>query len=289
MKVFVTSQGIARESENGSLEILDLEARDLGDVLPDDPDLESLRRASVKRSCAVEDVSLRAPIARPGKVIGIGINYHSHVEETRDMLAAQGITPPDFPVFFLTPGTAVIGPEDEIRLPAVAPDQVDYEIELTAVIGRGGSCIPQERATQHVVGYTLGNDVSARDVQRRSFEGPEFSLSHAKGMDTFKPLGPALVTRDEFSDPLDVHLQTRVNGDVRQDARTTDFVHSVARCVSEVSKYMRLEPGDVILTGSPAGVGVFSGQFLKPGDVVELEADRIGILRNVVAASAAAT
>ncbi len=283
MKVYVTSEGIAREAAEGRLEILDLEARDLGELLPGDPDLDSVRSAGVRRTCALEEVSLRPPIARPGKVIGIGINYHSHVEETRDLLAAQGIQPPDVPMFFLAPGTAVIGPEDAIVLPAVAPDQVDYEIELAAVIGRGGASIPEESALDHVVGYTLGNDVSARDLQKRSFEGPEFSLSHAKGLDTFKPLGPALVTRDELGEPLDVHLQTRINGEVRQDARTTDFVHSVARCVAEVSKYMRLEPGDVMLTGSPAGVGVFRGQFLKPGDVVELEADRIGILRNVVA------
>ncbi|MEM9408558.1 MAG: fumarylacetoacetate hydrolase family protein [Acidobacteriota bacterium] len=283
MKVYVTSDGLAREAADGDLEILDLPARDLGETLTEDPDLDSVRGAAVKRRSALEDVCLCAPIARPGKVIGIGINYHSHVEETRDLLAAQGIQPPEAPMFFLAPGTAVIGPEDEIVLPAIAPDNVDYEIELVAVIGRVASNVAAADAMSHVVGYTLGNDVSARDVQRRSFESPEFSMSHAKGIDTFKPLGPALVTRDEFDEPLDVHLTTRVNGEVRQDSRTTDFVHSIASCVAEITKYMSLEPGDVIFTGSPAGVGVFSGQFLKHGDVVELEADRIGSLRNVVA------
>ena len=132
------------------------------------------------------------------------------------------------------------------------------------------------------IGYTLANDVSARDIQLKAFTGQEFTLTHAKGLDGFKPLGPALVTADEFEDPIDIQIEARVNGELRQDARTSDFVHPLSRCIAYVSRYMRLDPGDVILTGSPAGVGFFRGIFLKAGDVVEMRADRIGTLRNRV-------
>ncbi|MYA08629.1 MAG: fumarylacetoacetate hydrolase family protein [Holophagales bacterium] len=276
---------MAREANGGELEILDLPYEDLGEALRADPELGTVREAQAKRRRAPGNVTLRAPVLRPGKVIGMGINFHSHVEETSEFLKARGIEPPSEPVFFLAPGSAVIGPGEEIVLPAVAPDQVDYEIELAAVIGVGGASIDEDDALRHVAGYTLANDVSARDLQRKSFEGPEYSLSHAKGLDTFKPMGPALVTTDEFAEPLDIRLRARVNGELRQDERTTDFVHSVSRCVAHVSRFMRLEPGDVMLTGSPAGVGVFQGKFLRAGDVVELEADRVGVLRNVVAAA----
>ena len=282
MRLFTTTEGIAREAAGGELEILDLPYEDLGEALRADPELGAVRDADAKRRSAPSDVTLRAPVLRPGKVIGMGINFHSHVEETREFLKARGIEPPSEPVFFLAPGSAVIGPGEEIVLPAVAPDQVDYEVELAAVIGVGGASIEADDALRHVAGYTLANDVSARDLQRRSFEGPEYSLSHAKGLDTFKPMGPALATTDEFAEPLDIRLRARVNGELRQDERTTDFVHSVSRCVAHVSRFMQLEPGDVMLTGSPAGVGVFQGKFLRAGDIVELEADRVGVLRNAV-------
>ena len=285
MRLFTTTEGIAREAAGGELEILDLPYGDLGEALRADPELGIVRDASAKRRRAPGGITLRAPVLRPGKVIGMGINFHSHVEETREFLKARGIEPPSEPVFFLAPGSAVIGPGEEIVLPAVAPGQVDYEIELAAVIGIGGASIDEDEALRHVAGYTLANDVSARDLQRKSFEGPEYSLSHAKGLDTFKPMGPALVTTDEFAEPLDICLRARVNGELRQDERTTDFVHSVSRCVAHVSRFMQLEPGDVMLTGSPAGVGVFQGKFLRAGDVGELESDRVCVLRNVVAAA----
>ena len=286
MKFFTTDRGVAREAEDGSLELLDLAAEDLGAQLAVDPDLEQARAAAARERVAPSDVALLAPVRAPRKVIGIGINYQSHADEVRELLEQMGIGLPTDPPFFLTPGSAVIGPEAPIVLPRVAPDMVDYEIELAAVIGRAGFEIDEADALSHVAGYTLGNDVSARDVQRAAMTGPELELSQAKGMDGFKPLGPSLVTRDEFPDPLDVHIATRVNGELRQDARTTELIHPVSRCIAHVTKYMRLDPGDVILTGSPAGVGHFRGVFLKPGDVVELTADRIGTLRNpVVAAS----
>ena len=286
MKLFTTDRGIARETSNGRLDLVDLPAADLGEQLRADPNLAAARSASVRETVALGDVELLAPILRPNKVIGIGINYTSHVEETREQLKAIGVTPPDFPVFFLTSGTAVVGPNDPIVLPAVAPDNVDYEIELGVVIGRGGARIAEADAMDHVVGYTLGNDVSARDIQRLAMTTPMYELTHAKGMDGFKPLGPSLVTKDEFPEPLDVGIQTKVNGEIRQDARTTELIHSVARCIHEITKFMTLDAGDVILTGSPSGVGVASGTFLKPGDVVEMTAEKIGTMRSeVVAAS----
>ncbi len=285
MKFFTTDRGIARESADGRLELLDLPEPDLGARLAVDPTLEGARTAAVRETVARSEVRLRAPVPAPRKVIGIGINYQSHVEETREMLKRLGVEVPTDPVFFLAPGTAVVGPEDPIVLPKVAPDMVDYEIELAAVIGRGGFGIEEADALAHVAGYTLANDVSARDVQRKAMGTPEFELSHAKGMDGFKPMGPALVTADQLPEPLDVHLVTRVNGEIRQDAHTTELVHPVSRCIAHITKFMRLEPGDVILTGSPAGVGVARGVFLKPGDVVELSADAIGTIRSEVVAA----
>ena len=282
MKIFSTNQGIAREAADGILEILDLPESELGAILLEDPELRRVRDGDVRKRVALEDVELRAPLARPGKIVCIGINYASHVEEMRPVLERLGGEVPENPVFFLVPGSAVCGPEQPIVLPDFAHDQVDYEVELAVVIGRGGSRIAESEAMDHVVGYTLANDVSARDIQLKAMTGQEFTLTHAKGLDGFKPLGPALVTADEFDDPIDIHIETRVNGEVRQDARTNDFVHSIPRCIAYVSRYMRLDAGDVILTGSPAGVGFFQGVFLKAGDVVEMTADRIGTLRNSI-------
>jgi 2-keto-4-pentenoate hydratase/2-oxohepta-3-ene-1,7-dioic acid hydratase in catechol pathway len=282
MKIFSTSQGIAREATDGTLELLDLTESDLGAILREDPELRRIRDADVRKRVAPEDVELRAPLARPGKIICIGINYASHVEEMRPVLERMGGEVPANPVFFLVPGSAVGGPNQPIVLPDFAHDQVDYEVELAVVIGRGGSRISESDALGHVVGYTLANDVSARDIQLKAMTGQEFTLTHAKGLDGFKPLGPALVTADEFEDPIDIQIEARVNGELRQDARTNDFVHSIPKCIAYVSRFMRLDPGDVFLTGSPAGVGFFRGVFLKAGDVVELTADRIGTLRNSV-------
>ena len=282
MKIFSTNQGIAREATDGTLELLELAESDLGAILPADPELRQVRDAEVRKRVALEDVELRAPLARPGKIICIGINYASHVEEMRPVLERMGGEVPTNPVFFLVPGSAVGGPNQPIVLPDFAHDQVDYEVELAVVIGRGGSRISEADAMGHVVGYTLANDVSARDIQLKAMTGQEFTLTHAKGLDGFKPLGPALVTVDEFEDPIDIQIEARVNGELRQDARTNDFVHSIPKCIAYVSRYMRLDPGDVFLTGSPAGVGFFRGVFLKAGDVVEMTADRIGTLRNSI-------
>lgn len=285
MKLYSTDRGIARAATDGQLELLDLPAPDLGAQLLVDPGLDAVRQAGISDTVDPGEVRLRAPVPRPGKVLGIGINYSSHVEEARPMLEQTGTTVPDIPIFFLAPGSAVVGPEDPVVLPAIAPDAVDYEIELAVVIGAGGVGIAEADAMSHVAGYTVSNDVSARDIQREAMGTPLFELSHAKGIDSFKPMGPCLVTADEFTDPLDIGLTTTVNGELRQDARTTELIHSVARCIARVSEFMTLEPGDVICTGSPAGIGAPQGKFLRNGDVVEMTIEGIGTLRqNIVAA-----
>ena len=288
MKFFTTDRGIARQTPDGALDILDLAAADLGAQLATDPDLAAASGAVALETVEPSSVRILAPVLRPPKILGIGINYTSHVAEARDMLARTGTEVPDVPIFFLAPGSAVAGPADPIVLPAVAPDAVDYEIELAVVIGRPGKNIDEADAMRHVAGYTIANDVSARDVQRQAMTSPLFELSHAKGMDSFKPLGPALVTPDEFADPLDIGLVTTVNGEIRQNARTLELIHSVASCIARISEFMTLESGDVICTGSPAGIGAPQGKFLRAGDVIEMTIDGIGTLRTDVVAAIAA-
>lgn len=285
MHLYVTSRGIAR-LEQGELAVLDLPATDVQELLEADPDLEATRTARVRERMALESAVLHAPVRRPGKVIGIGVNYQSHVDEMLPALEASGQTLPDNPVFFIVATTAVAAPGAPIVLPAVAPSQVDYEGELALVIGRGGHHISAKDAWLHVAGFTMCNDVSARDVQAAAMKSREFTIGHAKGFDTFKPLGPCLVTRDEFSQPLDVRIQTRVNGQLRQDAQTTEFIHDIPTVIAHVSKFTSLEVGDVITTGSPSGVSMSHGDvYLQVGDVVQVEGEGIGVLTNVVEAS----
>jgi 2-keto-4-pentenoate hydratase/2-oxohepta-3-ene-1,7-dioic acid hydratase in catechol pathway len=211
-------------------------------------------------------------------VVCIGITYASPLEELRSVLGT--FAAPAAPVFFYVPSSAVCGPTDDIVLPALAPTQVDHECELAVVIGRGGRDLDPRTAWDHVAGVTLANDVSARDVQAKAMSGPMLELSHAKGFDTFKPMGPVLLTTDEVSLPLDVEISCTVSGTEYQRARTSDLIFDVPACLAQVSRWVSLEPGDVVLTGSPAGVGFFQGRFMVAGDVVEVTGEGIGSLRN---------
>ncbi|MFI9616472.1 fumarylacetoacetate hydrolase family protein [Streptomyces sp. NPDC052023] len=284
--MYSTDQGIAREDEPGELAFLDLPFPDLGELLRSEGDLESVRTAPATGRKALADVAVRAPVARPGKVIVVGLNFASHADETREALKAMGreLKLPTTAPFHLAAGSSVIGPGQPIVLPAAAPEQVDYEGEVAAVIGTRATDVAPANAWRHLAGLTVVNDVSARDIQMRSMGGadPAASVGLSKSLDTFKPLGPCLVTADEFSEPLDLGIRTRVNGDLRQDDRTTGFLHPVSELVSRVSHWMTLEPGDVLCLGSPRGAGAFSGQFLAPGDTVEITVERIGSLRNTV-------
>jgi 2-keto-4-pentenoate hydratase/2-oxohepta-3-ene-1,7-dioic acid hydratase in catechol pathway len=228
----------------------------------------------VQRAGVVEPrsrVRLCAPIPRPGKLIGVARNYAAHAAE-------RGGEPPEEPVLFLKATSAVIGPEDEILLPA-ASQQVDYEGELAVVIGRRSRDLEQEHALACVAGYCAANDVSARDFQ--NVRGQRFI---GKSCDTFAPLGPVLVTADEVPDPQDLAIRTSLSGEVVQSGRTKEMIFPVAAVLAFASRLMTLEPGDVVLTGTPEGVGSerVPPRFLQDGDVVEVAVERVGRLRNYV-------
>ncbi len=222
-------------------------------------------------------VRLCAPVPRPGKIVGVARNYADHAAEA-------GGAVPEEPVLFLKAPSAVIGPGADLVLPR-ASREVDYEGELAVVIGQRAREVSEEEALACVAGYTAANDVSARDWQ--GVRGQHFI---GKSCDGFAPLGPVLVTRDEIDDVQDLGLETTLSGEVVQSARTKEMIFPVARLVSFASQLFTLEPGDVLLTGTPAGVGRSRRppRFLHEGDVVEVTIERIGTLRNhVVAASRA--
>jgi 2-keto-4-pentenoate hydratase/2-oxohepta-3-ene-1,7-dioic acid hydratase in catechol pathway len=284
MRVYSTSAGIATEREAGRIAVLELPYNDIGAVLRG-PGLQAIEAAPVKTTVATGEVEIYAPVVRPGKILIIGYNYPSHGDEVRE--ARGDVALPEEPNFQIVAGSAVVGPYAPITLPRIAGGYVDYEGEVAVVIGRAAKDVPVEQAWSHVAGLTVIDDVSARDIQGRAMSGDlTVSIGTAKSFDSFKPMGPCLVTADEF-DPadLDLGLTTRVNGEVRQNDRTSTFVHSITKLVSYLSAFTTLEPGDVICTGTPRGVGFFSGRFLAPGDVVEVEVDRIGTIRNTVAAT----
>ena len=222
----------------------------------------------------IETVQLLAPIPRPGKILCSGINYRGHLDEN------PGAKMPTEPFFFSKLPTAVIGPGEPIVHPR-ATKQLDYEVEFAVVIGKRMKHTPPKHVMEHVAGYTILHDVSARDVQ---FKDNQITLG--KNFDTFCPLGPCIVTKDELPDPGKVRLRSLVNGQVMQDGTTADWVFPLPELLARLSDVMTLEPGDVVSTGTPAGVGVFKKPqvFLKPRDVVRLEIEGIGVLENPVVA-----
>ncbi|MEV8531414.1 fumarylacetoacetate hydrolase family protein [Streptomyces sp. NPDC051211] len=224
----------------------------------------------------IDDVSLRAPL-RPGKIIGVGLNYVEHVEESSRSLDTDKERPTR-PVLFSKPATAVTGPGAPILHNADLTAQLDWECELAVVIGRTAFRVREEDAYDHVFGYSIVNDISARD-QRRS--GQWF---FSKGQDSYAPFGPAVVTADEIADPMALDLSLRVNGVTKQKSNTRHMLFPIARLISDISSGVTLEPGDVIATGSPAGVGagMVPPEFLRPGDTVEATVEGIGTLANPV-------
>ncbi|MEQ8767261.1 MAG: fumarylacetoacetate hydrolase family protein [Planctomycetota bacterium] len=227
--------------------------------------------AFLKRSASLR---VLAPIPRPGKILAVGLNYRDHCEE-------QGKTPPERPMFFAKVASSVIAHGEVIRIDEKVTRQVDHEVELGVVIGRGGRSIPAEWALEHVAGYTIVNDVSARDLQKADRQ-----WTRAKGLDTFCPMGPWLVTSDEIDDPHRLAVRCLVNGEERQRSNTRHLVHGIPQLIAAASAAMTLEPGDVISTGTPGGVGVYRQPpvFLKPGDIVTCEIEGIGELTNPVGA-----
>ena len=239
--------------------------------------------AKAKGGTPADRAKLRAPIPAPRRnVFCVGWNYFSHFAEgegKRGLNAPAEM--PEHPSFFSKNPNTVIGPDAEIRHSKPLSDQLDWEVELAVVIGVAGADIPELEALDHVFGYTVGNDVSVRDVQMKWHGGQWFK---GKNLDTHLPLGPWIVTADELPNAQDSRLCSRVNGVTKQDSRTALMVFKVPRIIAELSAGLRLEPGDIIMTGTPEGVGVYRTppQFLKVGDTVEVEIEGIGVLRNVV-------
>lgn len=218
---------------------------------------------------AAEDLDLAPLVPRPPKIICLGMNYAGHIAE-------MGRTPPDVPTCFAKYAVALIGPRDPIVLPKVS-SQVDWEAELAVVIGRPARNVDEREAVEAIAGYTVMNDVSMRDFQRRT---PQWL--QGKTFEGSTPLGPVLVTGDEIDDAADLAITCTVDGDVRQSSRTSDQVFHPPEVVSYLSRIMTLEPGDVIATGTPAGVGAGRDPqvFLEPGQVVRTEIEGIGALVN---------
>lgn len=220
----------------------------------------------------LDDAKLLAPIGSPPKIVCLGLNYRDHITETNAAL-------PDDLIIFMKPRTAVTNPEDSIIKPAFVK-QLDYEAELGVVIGKGGKNINPEDAASFILGYTCFNDVSARDIQFKDRQ-----WTRGKSFDTFAPMGPCITTADQIGDPNNLRVRTQVNGELRQNSSTRNMVFNVYEIVHKLSQVMTLEPCDVIATGTPAGVGFAmkpEPKFLKPRDVVEIEIENIGILKNQV-------
>jgi 2-keto-4-pentenoate hydratase/2-oxohepta-3-ene-1,7-dioic acid hydratase in catechol pathway len=213
--------------------------------------------------------------------MALGLNYREHAIESA-RARGQEVVFPEVPVIFTKAATSVIGPDADIVVDYEVTKKPDWEVELGFVIGRTARYVPQARAYEYVAGYLVCNDVSARDLQ---FAHQQFF--RGKSLDTFCPLGPWIVTRDEIPDPQKLGIRLRVNGVTKQDSNTSELIFDVPSIVETLSHGITLEPGDVIITGTPSGVGVARTppEFLHPGDVVEAEIDGIGVLRNRVASA----
>jgi 2-keto-4-pentenoate hydratase/2-oxohepta-3-ene-1,7-dioic acid hydratase in catechol pathway len=245
------------------------EAWEAGKRLVDAHGIEDL--AGRRLAFPLAKVRLLAPIVPPRNVFCLGRNYADHAAE-------RGAAVPEHPVYFTKPADCVIGPGEKVIHHAVTKE-LDYEVELTAVIGVGGRDIERGSALRHVFGYTIINDVTARDLQKR--HGQWFK---GKSLDTFCPMGPVLVTADEIPDPQGLAIALRVNGQARQSSHTSKMIFPVDQCIEVLSQGLTLRPGDVIATGTPDGVGAATGNFLKAGDRMEAEVEHIGVLANRVAA-----
>ena len=266
-----TALGLVEDDE--VVDLADRVPSDLGALLGDADDWRKrLERAAPGAGrIALAQVKLEAPIVRPPKFVAIGLNYADHIAET----AAEA---PKFPVFFNKQSTCVVGPGDPIRVPRVS-SMVDYEGELGVVIGRRGRHVSAKQAPDAVAGFLVVNDVSVRDCQ---FRAPTMTLG--KSFDSHGPIGPWLVTPDELADPHRLSIRTWVSGELLQDGNTSEMIYDVWQQIETMSTVWTLEPGDVLATGTPAGVGVARTppRFLRAGDTVRIEIEGIGALENPV-------
>ena len=217
----------------------------------------------------ISEIELLAPIPNPPKIVCLAFNYYDHARDA-------GLTPSDEPVIFLKPRTALNEPFKDVICPSFVT-RPDYEAELAVVIGKRTKKVSEEKALDSVFGYMVFHDVSARDIQ---FKDKQFT--RGKGIDTFAPCGPWITTGDEVSDPQQLRIMTKVNGEVRQDSSSSNMVIPVRRIISALSVTMTLEPGDIISTGTPAGVAMSMKEprYLKDGDIVEISIEKLGMIKN---------
>jgi 2-keto-4-pentenoate hydratase/2-oxohepta-3-ene-1,7-dioic acid hydratase in catechol pathway len=234
--------------------------------------LNSTKTEKRKATLKIGDAAFLAPVSSPPKIICLGLNYRDHAEEA-------GADIPDEPIIFMKPRTAIVGPDEPIIRPTFVKE-LDYEAELAIIIGKKGKNISVSEAEKYVFGYTVFNDVSAREIQFKDRQ-----WTRGKSFDTFAPIGPCITTADQIGNPSNLNIRTRVNGELRQDSSTKNMVLNVYEVINHISRVMTLEPCDIIATGTPAGVAVFmkpTPKFLSLGDLVEVEIENIGTLRNKV-------
>ncbi|CAG9794819.1 unnamed protein product [Diatraea saccharalis] len=239
-------------------------------------DLEKVKGIKLKNPTPepLSNIRLVAPITGQDKVLCIGLNYMDHCKE-------QNKTPPEVPMIFSKFASCVIGPNDPVKLRTEVTKKVDWEVELALVIGKEASCVKAADAFNYILGYTVAQDISARDWQKDKNAG-QFLLG--KSMDTFCPIGPWIVTSDEIGDPQKLDIECSVNGELKQNSNTCQLVHKIPDVIERLTSVMTLYPGDILLTGTPGGVGLYLNppQFLKPGDVVTSTIQNIGTLETKI-------
>lgn len=286
-------------SQDTGVELLLPSTEDLLDLLPPDGCSHELARdldvwvsgldlvARDELTIDIADVQLLAPIASPPKLLFLAGNYAQHITERGGVAAERRET---FPyVFSKPPSTTLTHPGEPILIPRSSPDHIDWECELGVVIGRHCRSVAEKEALRYVAGYTIVNDISDRQFKPNPGRTPRerdkfFDWLHGKWHDTFCPMGPCILSADAVKDPQDLSIKLTVNGQVKQDGTTADMIFPVAAIISFISQFVTLEPGDVIATGTPSGVGSATGAYLKPGDTVRATILPIGTLENPVEA-----
>lgn len=254
---------------------------DITDVFPTIADAMAAARSELEAAdgpqTALSAVRLLAPVDPSATILCVGANYHSHIKEAN----LPAVRP--HPLIFFKPQASLVGQGDEVWLPAISKS-VDYEAELAVVIGRTGYAVPAEKAMEMVSGYTILNDISARDLQSTTFRDKrDFDWFSGKAHDTFAPTGPWISTPDEMADEKNIRIKLWLNDKLMQNETPSDMVFSIAQVIEYITQRITLRPGDIISTGTPAGVGKFQGINLKPGDRLAIEIDGIGRLENKVA------
>jgi 2-keto-4-pentenoate hydratase/2-oxohepta-3-ene-1,7-dioic acid hydratase in catechol pathway len=272
-----TESGITRIGKIAGNKVIDLSqvpgvGHSMRHLLNDFPNLLPRLQAAVGPEFALSDVTLNAPIDDPQKFLAIGMNYQAHADEA----AAAGIPIPKNQLWFNKQVSCITGPFDPIDLPKVS-DKLDYEAELAVVIGRKCRHVSAADARSVIAGYLVCNDVTVRDWQQRT---PTYTLG--KSFDTHGPIGPWLTTDDEIADPLALEMVLTVNGEERQRSSTGDMIYNIYDQIAYLSTVMTLEPGDILATGTPSGVGIAKGQFLKVGDVIRVAIEGLGAIENTV-------